>query len=509
MAPSQMEDGQQEVQDPLGEINLGGLENPKVVYVSKLLEEQLKQDLINMLKEYKDCFTWSYDDMPGLDRKLVEHRLPLKEGFKPFQHPSRRMSKEVELNVKEEVEKLLKAKFIKPIRYTEWLSSVVPVMKKNGKRGVEVDKNKEKAIMEANPPKNKKELQRFLGYGMALKLYISAAYESIGCLLVQNNHEENEQAIYYLSRFLTPVKADWQMVFSIGRVYIDLLPPKIRKRPSYSRFFSSYPSLDEPIGEQAEYEVLVIGLEILKNLGVKELLISGDFQLVLESTGRDIPHGLKMKPLNYVLVVGDLYRKDLDGLLLRYIGFLEALEIMKQVHEVVGGAHQSGVKMRWLIRRYGYYWPSILKDCIKYAKGCQPCQKHGNIQRIPPDELHSVVTPWPFKGWAMDLIGKIYPASSKGHSFILVATDFFTKWVGAVPLKKAKQGDVIKFVKENIIHRFGIPESLTTVQGTMFTGSDTREFAADYGIKLINSSPHYPQSNGQVEASNKVLIKIL
>ncbi|XP_073024199.1 uncharacterized protein [Primulina eburnea] len=162
---------------------------------------------------------------------------------------------------------------------------------------------------------------------------------------------------------------------------------------------------------------------------------------------------------------------------------------MKQVHERVCEAHQSGIKMRWLIRRYVYYCPSILKDCIKYAKGRQSCQKHGNIQRIPTDELHNVVKPWPFKGWAMDLIGKIYPVLSKGHSFILVATYFLTKWVEAVPLKKAEQGDVINFVKDNIIHRFGIPESLTMDQGTMFTGSDMRDFTEDCGIKLINLLP--------------------
>ena len=63
-------------------------------------------------------------------------------------------------------------------------------------------------------------------------------------------------------------------------------------------------------------------------------------------------------------------------------------------------------------------------------------------------ELHSIVKPWPFKGWAMDLIRKIYLASSKGHNFILVATDCFTKWVKAVPLKKAEQKDVIQFIKK-------------------------------------------------------------
>ncbi|XP_073014564.1 uncharacterized protein [Primulina eburnea] len=112
----------------------------------------------------------------------------------------------------------------------------------------------------------------------------------------------------------------------------------------------------------------------------------------------------------------------------------------------------------------------------------------------------------------MDLIGKIYLASSKGHSFILVATMFFTKWVEAVPLKRAEQGDVINFVKENIINRFGIPESLTKYQGTMFTGSYMREFAEDYEIKLINSFLITHNSTGkpkhQTRASERAAIGV-
>ena len=77
-------------------------------------------------------------------------------------------------------------------------------------------------------------------------------------------------------------------------------------------------------------------------------------------------------------------------------------------------------------------------------------------------ELYSIVKPCPFKGCTMDLIGKIYPASSKGHNFILVATNYFTKWVEVVPLKNVEQKDVIQFIKEQIIHRFGIPQSITT-----------------------------------------------
>ena len=109
----------------------------------------------------------------------------------------------------------------------------------------------------------------------------------------------------------------------------------------------------------------------------------------------------------------------------------------------------------------------------------------------------------------MDLIGKIHRTSSKGHTFILVATNYFTKWVETIPLKKEEQKDVIQFIKEQIIHRFRIPQSITTDQGTMFIGKEMNYFVADYEIQLIKSTPFYAQANGQVEASNKVLIRIL
>ena len=71
--------------------------------------------------------------MLGLDRSLIEHCLPIRLEFHPFQQPPTRMSKEVELKIKEEVEKLLKAKFIRLTRYVQWLANIVPMMKKNGK----------------------------------------------------------------------------------------------------------------------------------------------------------------------------------------------------------------------------------------------------------------------------------------------------------------------------------------------------------------------------------------
>jgi hypothetical protein len=71
--------------------------------------------------------------------------------------------------------------------------------------------------------------------------------------------------------------------------------------------------------------------------------------------------------------------------------------------------------------------------------------------------LHHIIKPWPFCGWALDFVGQIHPASSKGHRFVLIAMNYFTKWTEIVPLKNMKHKEIIHFILERIVHRFGIP----------------------------------------------------
>jgi len=92
-----------------------------------------------LLKEYKDCFAWDYTEMPSLDRSIVEHRLPIKSGFRPHQQPARRCNPHILPDIKAEITKLIEAKFIWQCRYVEWISNVVPVYKKNGKLRVCID----------------------------------------------------------------------------------------------------------------------------------------------------------------------------------------------------------------------------------------------------------------------------------------------------------------------------------------------------------------------------------
>jgi hypothetical protein len=243
------------------------------------------------------------------------------------------------------------------------------------------------------------------------------------------------------------------------------------------------------------------------------LLDQGDWRAdifnYLKDSARGAPKRIRYKAMRYVLIGDDMFYRTLEGLLLKCLGPVESNRLLHGVHEGTCGTHQSAHKMKWLIRRSGYYWPTMLEDCFKYYKGCQACQRFGKIQMVPASVMNPIIKPWLFRGWGMDMIGKINPPSSKGHQFILAITDYFTKWVEAVPMKSVASRDVIQFVKEHAIHRFGIPQTITTDGGSVFISEEFKKFAADMGIKLIRSSPYYAQANGQAEASNQSLIKLI
>jgi hypothetical protein len=131
------------------------------------------------------------------------------------------------------------------------------------------------------------------------------------------------------------------------------------------------------------------------------------------------------------------------------------------------------------------------------------------VQLAPTVMLHPIIKPWLFHGWALDFAGQIHLASSKGHRFVLVTTDYFTNWMEVVPLKNVTHREVIHFISEHIVHRFGIPQTLTTDEGSSFMSHQVRDFAKSFKIKLLSSLPYYAQGNSQADSSNKTLIKLI
>ena len=105
-------------------------------------------------------------------------------------------------------------------------------------------------------------------------------------------------------------------------------------------------------------------------------------------------------------------------------------------------------------------------------------------------------------------MGLVNPPS-RGYIWILVATEYFTKWAEAVPLRKATREAVANFIKENIIIRFRVPHRIISDNGTSFVNNDVRKMLEFYQVKHHRSSPYYLRGNGQAEAMNKTLIKII
>jgi hypothetical protein len=115
---------------PLEEIDIGDSKTPRPTFVNKTLETDPRDEMISLLKEYSDCFAWNYTEMPGLSREIIEHQLPIKSGFRPFKQKARTFRPDLLPRIKDKIHRLLEANFIRPCRYAEWVSNIVPVEKK-------------------------------------------------------------------------------------------------------------------------------------------------------------------------------------------------------------------------------------------------------------------------------------------------------------------------------------------------------------------------------------------
>jgi hypothetical protein len=107
--------------DPLEEVDIGDGIVPRPTFVNKNLDHLFKSELLKLLKEYVDYFEWNYNEMPDLSPDLVEHRLSIKSSFRPYKQPRRNFNPDIYDRVKEEVNRLLDAKFIRPCRYADWI----------------------------------------------------------------------------------------------------------------------------------------------------------------------------------------------------------------------------------------------------------------------------------------------------------------------------------------------------------------------------------------------------
>ncbi|KAG7559454.1 Ribonuclease H-like superfamily [Arabidopsis thaliana x Arabidopsis arenosa] len=182
--------------------------------------------------------------------------------------------------------------------------------------------------------------------------------------------------------------------------------------------------------------------------------------------------------------------------------------VTNEVHEGLCGSHSSGLAMAFKIKRLGYFWPTMISDCIDYAKRCKKCQMHAPLIHQPSEFLSAISAPYPFMRWSMDIVGPMH-RSTRGVQYLLVLTDYFSKWIEAEAYISIQDSVEKTFLWKHIICRYGVPYEIVTDNSPQFISNDFEDFCSAWGIKLSYSTPRYPQGNRQAEASNKTILSNL
>ena len=129
-----------------------------------------------------------------------------------------------------------------------------------------------------------------------------------------------------------------------------------------------------------------------------------------------------------------------------------------------------------------------------YVKRCDRCQRYAPIPRMPSEVLNSIMSHSLFTLWGMDIVAPL-PIAVTQKKFLLVATDYFSKWVEAEGYASIKDKNVFQFVWKNIVYRFGIPQAIIVDNGLQFDKIAFKTFCSKLKIKNLYSTPRYPQSN--------------
>jgi hypothetical protein len=146
----------------------------------------------------------------------------------------------------------------------------------------------------------------------------------------------------------------------------------------------------------------------------------------------------------------------------------EKERVINEFHEGVCGGHHAWREMTYKIPRDRYYWPKLFTDVNAKVRDCNPCQLFSGKQKIPALPLVPIKIEAMFQQWGLDFIDEIHLHSSAQHKWILTATDYFTKWVEAIPMRNAIDTVVIGFLEENILSRFGCPQKIVTDNAQAF-----------------------------------------
>ncbi|GJX97273.1 reverse transcriptase domain-containing protein [Tanacetum coccineum] len=213
---------------------------------------------------------------------------------------------------------------------------------------------------------------------------------------------------------------------------------------------------------------------------------------------------VKRKSWRFSIINGILYKKSFLGPWLRCVGPLQANYVLREIHEGSCSMHAGTRSVVAKALRIGYYWPTMHGDARKLIQACQDCQVHKPVPRNPQQKLSPITSPWPFYKWGIDIAGP-FPEGPGKVKFLIVAIDYFTKWIEAKPVATITGSQIKKFVWDNIVCRFGLPGEIISDNGKQFQDNPFKDWCEKLCIRQHFASVKHPQTNGLVERANRSL----
>jgi transposase InsO family protein len=400
-----------------------------------------------------------------------------------------------------------------------------------------------------------------LNYSKDFQVFSFASEDTIAGVLLQKNEEGQEQPIAFMSKALQNSELNYTSMEKQAYALVKSLK-HFRVYIGYSKVVGYVPhsAVKDILGQQdclgvrgkwvskiQEYDLEIKPTKLIKGQGLAQMLTEGNEQALdlvcqnsqsrpalsselqkleqhqwyvdiifflsnLTCPSHLIGHkrrALRLKAAKYCIIQDGLGWRNPDGVILRCVDELESKRLLVDFHSGFCGGHFAAKTTAHKILRAGYYWPTIFSDVHKMVRGCQQCQLFTGKQKLAALPLQPVVVEAPFQQWGLDFIGQFKDNSSNGYTWIITATDYFTKWVEAIPTKSATDKVVMDFLEDKIITRFGVPAKITTDNAKAFSSTELSSFCFKYGIMLSHSSNYYPQGNGLVESNNKNLMNIL
>src|SRR3989440_2638265 len=214
---------------------------------------------------------------------------------------------------------------------------------------------------------------------------------------------------------------------------------------------------------------------------------------------------LEKESRNFKTKDGILYKIGSEERLLRVLKEDEIDSVIFMTHNHPTGGH-FGKDATYNKINTRFWWKGMYKDIEEYIRTCDSCQRRGN--KGGSGYLNPIKVGKPFERIGIDFVGPL-ERTRKGNKYILVATDYLTKWPEAKAMKEATAENVIEFIYKRIICRHGCPKIILSDRGTHFRNKLVDGLCEKFRIKHKLSSPYHPQTNGLVERFNRTLCESL